>query len=38
VWMVQDRMNKKWTKRIDFLVNKDVTTGKWLNVELTKLN
>ena len=38
VWTVQDRMNKRWEKRIDFLVNKDITTGKWYNVELTKLN
>jgi len=37
VWTVQDRMNKRWTKRIDFLVNKDITGGMWHNVELTKL-
>ena len=38
VWTVQDRMDKRWTKRIDFLVNKDITAGKWYNVKLTKLN
>ena len=38
VWTVQDRMNKRWTKRIDFRVNKDITAGKWYNVKLTKLN
>jgi len=35
VWTVQDRMNKRWTNRIDFLVNKTMTAGKWENVELT---
>ena len=34
VWTVQDRMNKRWTKRIDFLVNKDVRGGKWNNVKI----
>ena len=38
LWVIRDRMNKRWTKRIDFLVNKDITTGKWYNVKLTKLN
>ena len=37
VWTVQDRMNKRWEKRIDFLVNKNIKTGKWYNVEITKL-
>jgi len=37
VWTVQDRMNKRWVKRIDFLVNKDVTGGIWYDVEITKL-
>ncbi len=34
VWTVQDRMNKRWTKRIDFLVNKDVRGGKWNNIKI----
>ncbi len=33
-WTVQDRMNKRWTKRIDFLVNKDVKGGKWNNIRI----
>jgi 3D (Asp-Asp-Asp) domain-containing protein len=32
IWTVQDRMNKRFTKRIDFLVNEDMTEGKWQNV------
>jgi len=31
-WVVQDRMNKRWTKRIDFLVNESRQGGKWNNV------
>ncbi len=35
IWTVEDRMNKRWTKRIDFLVNKDVKGGKWNKVKIT---
>lgn len=38
VWTVQDRMNRRWTKRIDFLVNKSMRYGKWENVRITKIN
>ena len=31
-WTVQDRMNSRWSCRIDFLVNIDVKGGKWDNV------
>ena len=31
-WTVQDRMNKRWTKRIDFLVNEEIKGGKWDNI------
>lgn len=34
VWTVQDRMNKRWTKRIDFLVDYSRKYGKWENVTL----
>ena len=34
VWTIQDRMNKRFTKCIDFLVNKDLKYGKWYNVKL----
>jgi len=32
VWTVQDRMNKRWVQRIDFLVSKTKKGGKWNNV------
>ena len=32
-WTVQDRMNKRFTKRIDFLVNVG-TMGKWTNIKI----
>jgi len=34
LWTVQDRMNKRFTNRIDFLVNKEVKGGKWYNVKI----
>ena len=36
-WEVQDRMNKRWRKRIDLLVNKNMTGGKWKKIKLTLL-
>ena len=36
-WQVQDRMNKRWKKRIDLLVNKNMKYGKWNNIKLTLL-
>ena len=36
-YYVEDRMNKRWTKKIDFLVNNDVKLGKWFDVIITKL-
>jgi len=37
-WTIEDRMNKRWTKRIDFLVNKKRKTGKWNNVKMYSIN
>tara|TARA_R110002167_G_scaffold334061_1_gene541167 strand:- start:731 stop:1081 length:351 start_codon:yes stop_codon:yes gene_type:complete len=34
IWRVEDRMNKRWTKRIDFLVNKTMRHGKWEDVTI----
>lgn len=34
-WTIEDRMNKRWTKRIDFLVNKTRKYGKWEDVTMT---
>ena len=33
-WTIEDRMNKRWTKRIDFLVDYEVKGGKWDNVKI----
>ena len=33
-WTIEDRMNKRWTKKIDFLVNTDMKYGKWKNVKI----
>ena len=38
VWTVEDRMNKRWVKRIDFLVDYDMKGGKWENVEISLIN
>jgi 3D (Asp-Asp-Asp) domain-containing protein len=37
VWTVRDLMNKKYKKRIDFLINEDMPIGKWDKVEIIKL-
>jgi len=37
VYTVRDKMNKRYTKRIDILINKDMKIGKWTNVKLYKL-
>ena len=34
-WCVNDRMNERWTHRIDFLVDTTRKTGYWKNVKLT---
>jgi hypothetical protein len=36
-WEIQDRMNKRWKKRIDLLVNTDRMCCKWDNIKLTLL-
>ena len=38
IWTVQDRMNRRWLSRIDFLVNEDMTGGKWENVRVEIVN
>lgn len=35
IWTVRDKMNKRYSKRIDFLVDKKVKLGKWSNVKIT---
>jgi 3D (Asp-Asp-Asp) domain-containing protein len=34
LWVIRDRMNKRWTNRIDFLVDKSIKGGKWNNVKI----
>lgn len=34
VWTIEDRMNKRWTNRIDFLVPKKMKYGKWEGVKI----
>jgi len=36
-WFIRDRMNKRWKKRIDFLVPQAVKGGKWENVKITHI-
>ena len=38
IWTVQDRMNRRWSHRIDFLVNQDMKGGKWENVRVEIIN
>jgi len=35
-WVIEDRMNKRWTNKIDFLVNEDMFVDKWHNVKIEK--
>ena len=34
-WCVNDRMNARWVKRIDFLVNETRKGGLWENVKIS---
>ena len=34
LWVIRDRMNKRWTNRIDFLVDTTIKGGKWTNVKI----
>tara|TARA_R110002012_G_scaffold279442_1_gene467454 strand:+ start:505 stop:741 length:237 start_codon:yes stop_codon:yes gene_type:complete len=34
LWVIRDRMNKRWTNRIDFLVDETMKAGKWNNVKI----
>lgn len=35
IWRVEDRMNRRWKRKIDFLVNEEMQFGKWDNVKIT---
>jgi len=34
IWRIEDRMNKRFKMRIDFLVENDRKLGKWSNVKI----
>lgn len=38
VYTVEDKMNKRYSKRIDILINSNMPIGKWECVELLKIN
>ena len=38
VWIVEDKMNKRYSKRIDLLINVSMSIGKWNDVKLIKIN
>jgi len=38
VWTIEDRMNRRFTKRIDFLVNEKMKLGKWNDVKIKIIN
>ena len=35
LWIVEDRMNKRFKNKIDFLVDNSIILGKWTNVIIT---
>jgi 3D (Asp-Asp-Asp) domain-containing protein len=37
VYTVEDKMNKRYTKRIDILINVGMKIGKWNNATITKI-
>lgn len=37
VYTVMDKMNRRWTNRIDILINEDMNIGLWENVIMKKL-
>ena len=38
IYIVEDKMNKRYTKRIDILINIEMKIGKWENVKITKID
>ena len=37
VYVVMDKMNKRYTNRIDLLINEDMQIGNWPNATITKI-
>ena len=38
LYTVMDKMNKRYTNRIDILINEDMPIGKWDNISMHKIN
>ena len=36
IWTVQDVMNKRWTNKIDLLINPGMRQGSWKNIKIYK--
>lgn len=36
-WIIQDKMNKRWSNKIDFLVKEGMRLGKWKGVKISKI-
>jgi len=37
VYTVEDKMNKRYKKRIDILINTDMKIGMWRNIKISKI-
>ena len=37
IYTIEDKMNKRFTKCVDILINTDMRIGKWKNIKITKL-
>lgn len=37
IWVIRDRMHKRKTNQIDFLINKSMGLGIWENIKIEKL-
>ena len=35
IWTIEDRMNRRFTNKIDFLVDNEIVLGKWKDVVMT---
>ena len=33
-WAIEDRMNKRWRRKVDFLVHDTIKLGRWMNVKI----
>ena len=33
-WAIEDRMNKRWRRKVDFLVHDTIKLGRWINVKI----